>query len=216
MFYPIFIDLHGRSTLVVGGGAVAERKVESLLEAGAAVAVVSPEVTTRLRQWSAEGKISVSLRPFEETDVDGRALVIAATDDSATQRQTREAGARRGVLVNVADQPELCDFIVPAIVRRGDVLVAISTSGKSPALAAALRSSIEKALPADVDRAARVLGSVREETRRRIPDPAERKRAFERVVASGIVEWIRDCDDAAALQRVRQLMNLDGDMDGAS
>jgi siroheme synthase-like protein len=120
------------------------------------------------------------------------------------------------VPVNVADQPELCDFIVPAIVRRGDVVVAISTSGKSPALAAALRSDIEKVLPVDLARAASVLGSVREETRRRIPDPAERKRAFERVVASGIVEWIRDCDDAAALKRVRQLMNLDGEAGNAS
>ena len=208
MFYPIFLDLEGRATLVVGGGAVAERKVESLLEVGARITVVSPTATPRLREWGAAGRIALQPRPFEDADVTGHLLVIAATDDSETQHAARAAGARHHVLVNVADQPDLCDFILPAVTRRGDVVVAVSTSGKSPALAAALRSRIDRLLPADVARAASVLGSVRDETRRRYTDADDRKRAFERVVASGILDWIRDCDDDAALARVRELMDL--------
>jgi siroheme synthase-like protein len=209
MYYPVFIDLEGQNALVIGGGEVAERKVESLVEAGARVTVVSPDVTPRLREWSAAGRIVWAMRPFAEADVDGNLLVIAATDDPATQRLAHSAGARKRALVNVVDQPELCGFIVPAIVRRGDVIAAISTSGKSPALAAELRSKIAAALPADVARVASLLGSVREETLRRFAEPGERKRAFERVVGSGILDWIRECDDAAALERVRQLMSLE-------
>jgi siroheme synthase-like protein len=209
MYYPVFIELEKRSALVIGGGAVAERKVESLIEAGARVTVVSPGITPQVQEWSAAGRIVVALRPFTDDDVIGQFIVIAATDDPATQRQARAASLRHRVLINVVDQPELCDFIIPAMTRRGDVIAAISTSGKSPALAAALRTRVEEALPADVARAASVLGMVREETRRRFADPAERKRAFERVVASGILDWIRHCDDATALSRVRELMNLD-------
>ncbi|HEX4999355.1 MAG TPA: bifunctional precorrin-2 dehydrogenase/sirohydrochlorin ferrochelatase [Terriglobia bacterium] len=209
MYYPVFINLQGRSTLVVGGGAVAERKVETLVEAGARVTVVAPEATPRLLEWSAAGTVTLKLKPFEDSDVDGHWLVVAATDDPATQQAAHASGARRHVLVNVVDQPDLCDFIVPSIARRGDVVVAVSTSGQSPALAAALRARIEGMLPDDVARVARVLGSLREEARCRLADAEERKRAFERVIASGILDWIREYDDAGALTRARRLMGLD-------
>src|SRR5207244_5318550 len=100
-FYPIVLELEGRPCLVVGGGAVAERKVESLLEAGARITVVSPTATPRLQQWNADGRIALRLRPFAETDVTGQLLVIAATDHSETQREARTAGARHRVPVNV-------------------------------------------------------------------------------------------------------------------
>src|SRR6266446_2248924 len=139
MFYPVFLELKDRPVLVVGGGAVAERKVESLLEAGASVTVVSPEVTPVLKERSAQGKIRLHLRRVAEPDLEGVMLVISATDEASIQKEVARWAASRRVLVNTVDQPDLCDFIVPAVVRRGDVTVAISTSGVSPALAAELR-----------------------------------------------------------------------------
>lgn len=108
--------------------------------------------------------------------------------------------------MNTVDQPTLCDFIVPAIVRKGDVILAISTSGKSPALAAALRAKLDSVISNDVARAARILGEIRGEVHSRFPDPDRRKEIFERIVESGILDWISECDDAAALKRAHDIM----------
>jgi precorrin-2 dehydrogenase/sirohydrochlorin ferrochelatase len=200
------MDLRGRAVLVVGGGSMAERRVESLLEVGATVTVVAPDVNDTLQALAHSGSIRLLPRKFAESDLDGALIVISATDDPATQEQVAAAARTRGIPVNTVDQPRLCDFIVPAIVRRGDVIVAISTSGKSPALAAALRAKLEGVITDDSARAARILGEVRNEVHRRFPDPARRKEAFERIVNSGIIDWIADCDDAAALKRVYGLL----------
>ena len=153
----------------------------------------------------------MALRPFEEADLDGVTIVISATDDPATQKQIHASATARKVLVNTVDIPGLCDFIVPAVIRRGDVVIAVSTSGKSPALAAALRAKIETMLPRDVERAARVLGSVREAAHLRWSTPEGRKRAFERVIESGILDWIQTTEDAAAEERVRRMIDDPGE-----
>ena len=207
MFYPVFIDLQDRSVLVVGGGVIAERKTESLLEAGARVTVVSPSINPRLRDWNTGERIAVRLRRFEPEDLDGMLLVISATDDSQTQESVAQAAASRNVMVNTVDRPALCDFVVPAVVRRGDVLVAISTSGKSPALSAALRRMIGGLVTDEVARTANVLGSVRTEVHERVAGDAERKRVFEQILESGIVDWIGRCDDATAIERVRKMID---------
>ena len=206
MFYPLFLDLQGRSVLVVGGGAVAERKVESLLAAGAAVILVAPVVSSSLSELGSSNTIQLRLRKFAESDLDGMVLVISATDDPAAQDQIAAAARSRGIPINTVDQPKLCDFIVPAVVRKGDIVVAISTSGRSPALAAALRAKLENIITDDAARAARVLGEVRSEIHSRFPDPNRRKQVFESIVASGILEWIKEYDDAAALERVRGMI----------
>lgn len=206
MFYPLFMDLCGRPVLVVGGGSIAERKVESLLEAEAAVTLVALEVTPGLRALADSGSIHVLQRKFDESDLDGKLLVISATDVSAIQEQVASAARARNIPVNTVDQPRLCDFIVPAVARRGDVVLAISTSGKSPALAAALRAKLEGLITDDVARVAQVLGEVRSHVHTRFTDPARRKAAFERIVNSGILEWISQCDDAAALKRVHGIL----------
>jgi precorrin-2 dehydrogenase/sirohydrochlorin ferrochelatase len=207
MFYPAFIDLRSRPVLVVGGGVVAERKVESLLEAGAMVTVVSPEFTPLLLEFADSHRIILLERRFVSSDVDGMLLVISATDDAEAQTEVASIAASKNILVNTVDKPELCTFIVPAILRRGDVTIAISTSGKSPSLAAALRSRFDCVLTEEVARTASVLGAVRHEVHERFPDSAERKRVFERIIESGIVDWIGECDDAAALERVRQMVD---------
>jgi precorrin-2 dehydrogenase/sirohydrochlorin ferrochelatase len=202
VFYPLFLDLQGRPVLVVGGGAVAERKVESLLAAGAVVNLVAPDVTPSLARLS----IRLQRRKFVEADLDGMMLVISATDDRAVQEQIAAAARARNIPINTVDQPDLCDFIVPAIVRKGDVVVAISTSGRSPALSAALRARLESVITDDVARAVRVLGEVRNEVHARFADSERRKQIFEGIVASGILDWIGECDDRAALERVRGII----------
>jgi precorrin-2 dehydrogenase/sirohydrochlorin ferrochelatase len=206
VFYPLLIDLLDRRVLVIGGGSVAERKVESLLEAGAAVTVVAPDVTERLQTLADSKSIRVHRRRFEESDLNEVLLVISATDDRDTQETIAAMAHSRGVLVNTVDRPALCDFIVPAVVRRGDVIVAISTSGKSPALSAALRAKIEDVVKPDAARAAQVLGKIRAEIHERFADPDRRKDAFEKIVNSGILEWISECDDEDALERARGII----------
>jgi precorrin-2 dehydrogenase/sirohydrochlorin ferrochelatase len=206
VFYPLFLDLQDRRVLVVGGGPVAERKVESLVAAGASVLVVAPAVTRSLMERARSNAIGLRLRKFEESDLDNMLLVISATDDPAAQGQIAAAARSRNIPINTVDQPQLCDFIVPAIVRKGDVVVAISTSGRSPALAAALRAKLDAVVTDDAARAARVLGEVRNEVHSRFPDPDRRKQVFESIVASGILDWIGEHDDAAALERVRSII----------
>lgn len=138
--YPVNLILDGRRCLVVGGGRVAARKVEGLRACGARVGVVAPEVDPALRELPG---VRCEERAWEPADLDGAWLVIAATDDPAVNRAVYEEGERRGVWVNGADDPAHCSFTLPSVVRRGDLAVAVSTGGRSPALAAWLRRRLE-------------------------------------------------------------------------
>ncbi|MCX6358008.1 MAG: bifunctional precorrin-2 dehydrogenase/sirohydrochlorin ferrochelatase [Candidatus Aureabacteria bacterium] len=141
--YPIFLNLNGRDCLVVGGGSVAERKVLGLLASGARVSVIAPEACPRLKRLGRARRIRLVRRRYAVSDLRGQGLVIAATDDPATNaRVTRDARAK-GILVNVADAPALCDFYLPATLRRGDLQIAVSTKGRSPALAKRIRMELE-------------------------------------------------------------------------
>jgi len=206
MFYPAFIDLANRPVLVVGGGSVAERKVETLLEAEARVTVVSPEVTKQLEDHASSKRITLQRRAFLASDIDGVTLVISATDDEAAQAEIAKIAESKSILVNTVDKPELCSFIVPAILRRGDVTVAISTSGKSPSLAAELRLRLDRVLTEEIARTASVLGKVRQEVHQHFASSDDRKRVFDSIIGSGIVEWISGYDDEQALQRVRHMI----------
>ena len=147
-YYPIFLNLGGRRAVVVGGGKVAERKVRKLAGAGALVHVISPELTPGLKKLLAQRKIKVTPRRYRTADIRGKArdrsaiLVFAATSDPVAQRTIRRDAAAIGALINVADDPARCDFIVPAWVTRGDLHVAISTSGTDPALTKCLRQKL--------------------------------------------------------------------------
>ncbi len=146
--YPIVVRLASRSVLVVGGGRVALRKVQGLAAAGAVVTVIAPAVLDELA--SIEG-VRVHRRAYERGDAAGHLLVIAATDDPAVQQQVFDEGERLGVLVNSADDPDRCSFILPAVERRGPVIVAVSTQGRSPAVAGHLRDLLAAALPDDLE-----------------------------------------------------------------
>ena len=164
-YYPIFLELKGRPCLIVGGGQVAARKVEGLFAAGARVTVVSPSLDPELAKLKAERRIVHVDRLYQRVDLKAYAVVIAATDDAAANERVAADARQAGVPVNVVDEPALCDFIVPSVVRRGDVVLAISTGGLSPALARWLRQELESYLSEDFERLAQLLAEVRSELR---------------------------------------------------
>lgn len=148
--YPVFIELHHRACVVVGGGSVAERKVQALLEAGADVTVVSPAITPVLQELARTGALQHVNRDREDGDLEGSFLVVAATGDAAVNRAVSAEARERNMLVNVVDVPELCNFFVPAVCRRGDLQIAVSTSGRAPALARAIGRRLEKLIPSAI------------------------------------------------------------------
>ena len=134
-YYPINLDIQGRHCLVVGGGAVGTRKVITLLSCGAVVTVISPRTTEELLELAEANSITLRKRGYRSADLDSVFLVIGATDDETLNRQISTDAESRNILCNIADRPAVCNFILPSIVHRGDLVVTISTSGKSPALA---------------------------------------------------------------------------------
>jgi precorrin-2 dehydrogenase / sirohydrochlorin ferrochelatase len=142
--FPMFMKLTGRQCLVVGAGKVGEPKIGGLLETGARIRVVSIEATTQIREWARAGKLELDLRPFSSVDLDGTFLVVVATNSRHLNERVYREAQGRGVLCNVVDVPDLCDFFYPSVVKRGDLQIAISTAGKSPSLAQKLRQQLEK------------------------------------------------------------------------
>ena len=211
-FYPAFLDLRGRQAVVVGGGAVAEQKVNGLLEAGARVTVVSPAVSRRLAQLAIAGSITLARRPYRSGDLAGAFLAIAATDDRAVNGAVWAEAEARGVLLNAVDDPPHCSFIAPAIHRQGDVAVAVSTAGKSPALAARLRERIGKLIGPEYGTLLELLGELRAELARRVPDAPVRTRLWYRIVDSDAIAFVRRGDLAGARRRIGELVQaVEGD-----
>jgi precorrin-2 dehydrogenase/sirohydrochlorin ferrochelatase len=165
--YPIVVDLTGRACLVVGGGAVAERKVEGLLAAGALVTIVSPRLTPALSALVREARVRHENRRYRSGDLAGFTLAFAATGDRRVAAAVAREGRRRGVWVNAADDPAHCDFFLPSVLRRGPLVVAVATGGASPALARAVREQIEQLLTPAYAVLAEIVGDVRRELRAR-------------------------------------------------
>jgi precorrin-2 dehydrogenase/sirohydrochlorin ferrochelatase len=201
--YPINLLLAGRPCLVVGGGAVAARKVRDLLACGARVTVVSPEICSEIRDL---GGVSLVQRPFREDDVARNTLVFAATSDSEVNRRVAEAARGHGALVNVVDTPEECDFFVPATLHRGDLAISVSTSGVAPALARSLRLQLEALFPERYADFVALLGELRQEVIAQVGDSAARRIILARLANEGT--WsLFESDGPDALRRLaRQLI----------
>ena len=208
-YYPAFLDLRGRNCLVAGGGIIAERKVESLVECGARVKVVAREATAGLVQLAQDDTIELALRGYSPADLAGIFLVIAATDDPAVQARIGSDAKERGLLVNVVDDPANCTFIVPAVARRGELSIAVSTGGRSPALAARIREKLEGLFGPEYEEWVDLLGQLRAPLAARFPDPEERKAAWYRVVDSDWVELIRRGERDLMRKRLDDLLGKD-------
>jgi precorrin-2 dehydrogenase/sirohydrochlorin ferrochelatase len=206
--YPMMVDLTGKRCLVVGGGTVAERKVTLLLECGADVEVVSPATTARLGALAASGAVRVRRRPVRPSDLSDAFLVVVATDDPQVNREVAEHVRTTGGLVNVADDLEACSFLVPSVLRRGDLTIAISTGGGSPALAKKLRQRLEQTIGPEYEAYLAALRLLRERARRAIADPQVRQAVYRRAVESDLFERAARGDAAAVAACIEELLQV--------
>src|SRR5688572_1212509 len=163
-----------------------------MLKYGGRVTVVSPAFTDDIERWAADGKITLRRKKYEESDLDGAAIVIASTDDPCVNARVARDCRRRKIPVNVVDVTHLCEFIVPAIVERGSIQIAVSTGGKSPALARTLKEDLQKFVGPEYDEINQVLGSLRKGAKQVLPTDIDRKKFFDAIIAEGVVEMLRE------------------------
>jgi precorrin-2 dehydrogenase / sirohydrochlorin ferrochelatase len=190
-YYPVFLDLSGQLCIVVGGGKVAERKIRGLLKTRARVRVISPKTTLTISGFGKRGKIEVLDREYEPGDLDGATLAFAATDSEEVNRRVKKEAAARGILINVADNPDLCDFFVPAVVRKDPILIALSTSGLLPGLSKRLRQEVTGCITEDYAAYTRRVGGFRKRLLEEIEDKKTRRRIMEAVTAADVAEVAR-------------------------
>jgi len=189
-YLPIFLDLKGRPCLVVGGGEIALRKVVNLQRAGAAIRIVSPRLAEPLSRLAERQGITHLPRAFEDGDLEGVQLVVAATDERAVNRRIAALARERRIPVNVVDAPEECSFIMPSIIDRSPVIVAVSTGTASPVLARLLRTRLEALIPAAYGRLGELCARYRDRVKARFPDRRERRRFWERVLQGSLAEQV--------------------------
>ena len=179
--FPMFMKLDGQRVLVVGAGRIGEGKIRSLLQAEAAVRVVAPEATRRVEAWARTGRIEWSARAFTPRDLRGARLAIVATSSEEVNDQVARLARRLRIPVNVVDDPKTCEFYYPAVIRRGPLLVAICTEGRSPALARRLRQHLQRSITPELGRAVKLLGRERDRLVAESIHPGHRRRTLIRL-----------------------------------
>ena len=201
-YYPVNLDIKGRQCLVVGGGRVGSRKVDTLVQCGAVVTVVSAEVSPAVKQLADEKAILLKQRAYRASDVEGMFLVIGATDNETLNRQINADAERLSLLCNIADRPEICNFILPAIVRRGSFVMAISTAGKSPAFAKHVRKRLETQFGPEYGVVLELMGAIRSKLLAGAHEPEVHKPLFEQLIDGDLVALIKD----QQIDRIDQLL----------
>lgn len=208
-YFPIFANLRDKPVLVVGAGSVARRKITLLLKTSARITVIAKNACDEIVQWHQEGKLKYWRGAFSPCDLDGQWLVIAATNDRDINRTIQLAATARQIFANVVDDKELSEFIVPAIVDRDPVQIAISTGGDAPVLARTLRADLEARLPAALGKLAQKMGLWRETVKGKLPKAAQRRLFWERLLASPVPEHVYQGRDADADAGLMRLINSD-------
>ncbi len=206
--FPICLNMQDKLCLVVGGGAVAERKIRALLEHGARVRVVSNSITAQIEQWQRENLAQILIRGFQEEDLKGVFLVFIATNDRQVNCEVSQLCRQKGIPANVVDDPEQCDFLVPAIVRRNSLTFAVSTEGKSPAYARKLRRDLEEIITPAHGEFVDLLGEARVYLQSHVPDIKKRKQILESLVYSDILNLIQVGEKDKAKEKIRQCMSF--------
>ena len=201
-YYPIYLDIEDRDVVIIGGGTVCARKAETMMKYGAHVTIVSPECTDEIENWASEKKLTIRRKTYEEADLGGASIVIASTDDRCINARVARDCRRRKIPVNVVDVTHLCEFIVPAIVERGSIQIAVSTGGKSPALARTLKEDLQKFVGPEYDEVNRILGTLRTAAKKKLPTDVDRKKFFDGILAEGILEMLRSGRRRDAFQAI--------------
>lgn len=208
--YPAMLDVNARPVVVIGGGNVAEQKISGLLAAGADVSVVSPDLTPTLSSWTRAGRITWKPRKYREGDLAEAFLAFATTGITTVDRTVWQEAERRRIPVNAADDPPHCTFILPAVHRDGDLVVAVSTAGRAPALAVRLRDRFARALGSGYAEYLELLGGFRPRIAGRFPTFAQRREVWYRIVDSDALEHIREGDTGKALRLISDLIDQAG------
>jgi uroporphyrin-III C-methyltransferase/precorrin-2 dehydrogenase/sirohydrochlorin ferrochelatase len=208
-YYPVLLDLRGRRAVVVGGGTIAEGKVAPLVDGGALVTVIAPELTPGLVILARAGRFAHLNRAYLPGDLEDAYLAIAATDDREVNHAVHAEAEAKGVLINVVDDPDYCGFILPSILRRGDLVVSVSTSGSAPALAVRVRERLERELGDEYARFLALAGSIRAPLAARYPDFQVRKRLWYRLVDSDVLPLLRAGDEERARERLAEITGID-------
>ena len=207
-YYPVYLDVRSRPCLVIGGGAVAERKTLTLLEAGADITIVSPALTEKLQELSLSGKITHRKKNFEEKDLSGEFLVIVATDSPYLNRFAALACKKRQILANVVVPPDESSFIVPSVIERGDLLIAVSTGGISPALAKKIRQEFEAHYGQEYTLFLERLAKVRKRVLDEVPDERKRRAIFQAIVDSDVLDLLKKGKTHEADVRIAEISRL--------
>lgn len=208
-FFPIFMNLKHRQCLVVGGGKVAARKISLLLKAQAQVQVVAPELCSEVNEMAQKGEIKHIARDFEDNDLQDEVLVIAATGDSETNQRVSELAKAKSLPVNVVDQPHLCSFIMPSIVDRSPIQIAISTGGSSPVLARLLRTRLESYIPATYGKLAQLVNGFREKVMEKFSDTDQRRYFWEAILEGRVTELMFSGNEHAARLELQRAIDAD-------
>jgi len=190
-FFPVFLNLKDRLCIVIGGGKVAERKVENLLKVKAKIKVISPELTFKLKKLVEEGKIEWEKRKYQKGDLNSAWLVIEATNDPEVQKEIYKEAEERHIFCNVVDVPELCSFIVPSIIKRGPLIIAISTSGVSPAVARRLRETLEELIGEEYEFYLELMKNLREQILNSNLSPEEKEKKLQKLALAPIPYYIK-------------------------
>ncbi len=208
MHYPVFLDLQGRPCFVIGGCAMAEEKVKGLVAAGARVTVISPDLTPGLAGLAVEAKVDFIARRYRRGDLRTAFLVVVVGQAPPIVQAVWEETRGRNILVNTLDNVPHCDFIAPAIVRRGDLTVAISTGGKAPVMAVRLRQKLEKELGPEHARFLELAGMLRAPLARLWPDFETRRALWYRLIDSDVIHLLRRGNESAALVRIKEILGI--------
>ncbi|MHB8793405.1 MAG: precorrin-2 dehydrogenase/sirohydrochlorin ferrochelatase family protein [Thermoleophilia bacterium] len=204
VLYPANLKIDGRPCVIIGGGRVASRKAASLLECGGKLKVVSPELDPDFGELGAFEHVA---RPYEAGDLEGAFLVIAATDDEAVNRAVEEEARALQLLLNVVDKPEQCNFYVPSSVKRGELMLTVSTGGQLPALSKRLRQQLEKEFPGEWEQALELLGEARGQVISRISDEEKKKECLTELAVLDLVPLLRDGGEAAARSEIERCIS---------
>jgi len=205
-YFAAFLNVENKLCIVIGGGKVAERKVESLLKAKAKVKVISPELTAKLKILAEEGKICWEKRGYQRGDLEGAWLVIAATNDPEVQKEVYKEAEEKRIFCNVVDVPELCSFIVPSVVRRGKVNIAISTFGASPAVARRLRETLQQLIGKEYELYIELMEYLRKEILSMDLSPQEKEKKLHKLAMAPIPQYIKYGD----IELLRTLIEREG------
>jgi precorrin-2 dehydrogenase / sirohydrochlorin ferrochelatase len=208
-YYPVYIQLRGQPCIVIGGGKIAEGKVEGLLAVEAKVTVISPDLTPRLHGLARQSLIAYISRVYQSGDLTGAFMVICATDQAEINHQVWEEATANRQLVNVVDDTPRCNFIAPSILRKGDLTIAISTSGKAPALAVRLKQRLQREIGPEYERFLELAGKLREPLAQHIPDFETRKALWYELVDSEILDVLAGGDESSAKEIISQVVGFD-------